>query len=167
MSTSVQPEWARALRIQQQSVLFLAGRGPDGVAKVHPCKAVVIAYRATVFVAAKYGRSLRWGERADTFMSLDRFADDRCWDEDVRKFFEHHDELPKHYLAHLMHGAQILGYKHPEERFRNRWRDFYLALVDSLHLAPESEEQMDLRLGDWDRKFWKESHLPQNSDDCP
>lgn len=154
MEKSVQPEWCRKLPLQQQSVLFLAGRGPDGMAKVHPCKAVHVAYRGSAIVAAKYGRPLHWGERADSFMSLDVFADDRAWEDAVKQFFNHHDELPKHYLVHLMHGAQILGYKHPDERFRKRWNAFYLECVDMFHLRPESEADMDKRLGDWGRTHW-------------
>ena len=151
---TIQPEWCRKLYYQQQSVLLLAARGPDGIAKRHPCKAVVIAYRGTVLKAAMYGRQLRWGERADSFMSLDRFANTALWADDISTFFDHYDALPKHYLAHLMHGAQIVGYKHPDERFRDRWGAFYLELVDSLHLLPESEAQMDRRLCDWDRRHW-------------
>ena len=101
MNVSVQPTWCLALPIQQQSVLFLAGRGPDGIAKSHPCKPVQIAYRASVFVAAKYGRCLEWGERADSFMSLDVFANDRAWYETTLAFFTHVDDLPHHYLLHL------------------------------------------------------------------
>lgn len=156
MEVSVQPEWCRRLPVQQQSVLFLGGRGPDGMPKHHPCKQVHIAYRGCVFVAAKYGRPLWWGERADSFMSLERFADDTLWAADVQNFFDHHDSLPKHYLVHLMHGAQILGYKHFDERYRKRWIDFYLECVDMFHLRPESEADMDKRLGDWDRKYWNE-----------
>lgn len=151
---SVQPEWCRKLPIQQQSVLFLAGRGPDGVGKRHPCKAVHVAYRGSVFVAAKYGRPLRWGERADTFMSLDAFSNDVLWGDAVEEFFSFHDELAKHYIAHLMHGAEILGYKHPDSRFRERWLSFYLQCVEMLHLQPEFEADMDKRLGDWGREHW-------------
>ena len=151
---SVQPGWCQELPIQQQSVLFLAGRGPDGVAKRHPCKPVVIAYRATTFVAAKYGRMLKWGERADSFMSLDVFADDFKWTDAVDDFFDHYDSLPMHYLMHLAHGAEIVGYKHPDSRFRARWHDFYAKMAESLHLSMETEHMMDLRLGDWGREFW-------------
>ena len=154
MEISVQPEWCRKLPLQQQSVLFLAGRGPDGVTKHHPCKPVQVAYRACVFMAGKYGRMLEWGERADTFMSLDVFADSYRWRVVVEDFFNHHDALPKHYLVHLMHGAQILGYKHPDQRFNSRWHQFYLECVDMFHLRPESEKDMDTRLGDWERKHW-------------
>jgi hypothetical protein len=151
---SVQPDWCRTLPIQQQSVLLLAARGPDGIAKVHPCKPVVIAYRACVLVAAKYGRSLVWGERADSFMSLDVFASDAAWEEAVHLFFDHHDALAKHYVVHLMHGVQILGYKHPIYRIRERWLALYLRFVDMLHLCPETEAAMDLRLGDWEQEHW-------------
>ncbi len=153
---SVQPEWMRALPFQMQSVLFLASRGPDGIAKKHPCKAIVIAYRGTVFKAAKYGRSLHWGERADTFMSLDVIAQDTTWQEAIKDFFHHADALPRHYLLHLTHGAEILGYKHPDPKMRTRWLEFYRRSVEDMHLNVETEEQMDKRLGDWDRKFWDE-----------
>lgn len=151
---SVQPSWAAKLPMQQQSVLFLAARGPDTARKHHPCKPVVRAYRATVLVAAKRGRLLNWGEPADTFMALDVFADDGAWDQAVRDFIDHWSEMPQHYLAHLMHGAEILGYKHPDPRFRKRWYEFYLRCVDQYHLRPETEQQMDKRLGDWGREYW-------------
>ncbi len=152
---SVQPDWCRFLPVQQQSVLFLGARGPDGIPKFHPCKEIQRAYRACVLIAAKYGRLLEWGERADTFMSLDVFADESLWQDAVRAFFGHIDQLPHHFLAHLMHGSQILGYKHPDQRFRNRWYLFYLAMVKDLHLRRETEAEMDERLSDWCQTQWK------------
>jgi hypothetical protein len=129
---------------------FLAARGPDGIAKSHLCKPVVVAYRACVLVAARRKRLLEWGEKADTFMSLDVFADDTAWGIVVHDFFQNIDELPHHYLAHLMHGAEILGYKHPDKRFRDRWREFYYQMVGGLHLMPEDETEMDDRLNDFE-----------------
>lgn len=151
---AVQPNWCLDLPMQQQSVLLLAGRGPDGVAKHHPCKPVHTAYRACVFVAAKYGRSITYGERGDSFMSLDVFADNTAWSGAVDDFFRHHDGLPLHYLKHLMHGVEILGYKHPHHLTRTRWNSFYLQLVAEMHLNVESEAEMDDRLNDWNREDW-------------
>ena len=151
---SVQPTWCIDLPIQQQSVLFLAGRGPDGIAKAHPCKRVQKAYRASVFVAARYGRCLEWGEGADTFMGLEEFADDALWAAIVKDFFNHIDDLPHHYIMHLMHGVEILGYKHPDIRFQTRWRSFYIKMVEDCHLNPESAFQMNQRLSDGNRKHW-------------
>lgn len=152
---SVQPEWCRHLPLQQQSVLFLAARGPDGIPKKHPCKDVVRAYRGTVLVAARLGRCLRWGEDADTFMSLADMADLEAWTGHVRWFFQTVDQLPHHYVLHLGHGAEIIGYKHPDERFRNTWLEFYHELCRDMHMSPETENQMDERLNDWERKAWQ------------
>jgi hypothetical protein len=158
MSISVQPLWCLSLPLQQQSVLLLASRGPDGISKNHPSKAVHIAYRGSIFLAAKYGRLLEWGEKADSFMSLDVFGgqfSEPDWAYAVKMFFDFIDELPHHYLMHLMHGAQILGFKHPDARFRDRWIAFYLKMVEDMHLAPETESEMDRRLGDWGRSHWE------------
>lgn len=150
------PEWMFNLPMQQQSVLLLASRGPDGIEKHHPCKIVHRAYRGTVFKAAKMGRILRWGESADTFMSLDVLADAPAWADAVNEYFDTIDSLPHHYHMHLMHGAQILGYKHPDMGRRLRWQYFYQVAVADAHLMVESEEQMDLRLNDWNQKGWGE-----------
>jgi hypothetical protein len=151
---SVQPEWCRLLPLQQQSVLLLAGRGPDGISKDHPCKDIQRAYRGTIFVAAKHGRLLEFGEKSDNFMSLDKFGDDLIWKDVCDRYFLTVDVLPHHYHLHLLHGAQILGYKHPDSRFRNRWLAFYLHGVRDMHLRPESIDEMDKRLSDWGRLHW-------------
>jgi len=156
MHKSVQPEWCTALPLQQQSVLLLAARGPDGIAKDHPCKEIQRAYRGTVFLAAKYGRLLKFGEKADSFMSLNVFADPDGWAAAVKAFFHTVDSLPHHFVMHLMHGAQILGYKHPDNRFAERWRQFYCMACEDMHLTEETEEEMDRRLSDWMRKLWSE-----------
>lgn len=151
---SVQPNWCKELTLQQQSVLLLGARGPDAIEKHHACKTIHVAYRGTVLLAAKYGRSLKWGEKADTFMSLDVFANDFAWASAVNAFFAAWDVLPAHYVKHFMHGAQILGYKHPDPRFRERWMNFYCRVIEELHVAPENEQAMDARLGDWQREHW-------------
>jgi hypothetical protein len=56
---------------------------------------------------------------------------------------------------HLMHAAEIIGYKHPDLRVRAWWRKFYERLAHDMHLWPESEEQLDRRLGD-SRSQWLE-----------
>lgn len=156
-SESVFPDWMATLPMQQQSVLVLAARGPDGVRKYHECKDVVRAYRATVLKAAYFGRSLAWGEGADGFMSMDVIADDLGWRNAVLRFFASVDELPHHYYLHLAHGAEILGYKHPDMRVRNAWRHFYEKCCDDMHVTPETEAEMERRLGDWGQAHWCEA----------
>jgi hypothetical protein len=151
---SVQPEWCRELPVQQQSVLFLAARGPDGIGKFHQCKHVQRAYRGTVLVAAYKGRELHWGEEGDTFMTLHRFGDDEKWLLDLAEYFDHVDELPHHFVMHLMHGAEILGYQHPDYRFRDRWNAFYERCCHDMHVKSESLFELNQRLADGNRKEW-------------
>ncbi len=53
-----------------------------------------------------------------------------------------------------MHGAEIIGYKHPHPLLKKRWQHFYLHAVDDMHLSPETEVEMDERLNDWNQEFW-------------
>ena len=148
-------DWMFDLPMQQQSVLVLACRGPDGIAKFHPTKEIVARYRATVLKAAYLGRPMRVDEGDDTtFMTLRYFSSHGHWSNLLHAFFDHVDSLPHHYYMHLMHGAQIAGHKHPDLQFRVRWNEFYLRCCHDLHLYPESEAQMDERLGDWGRQHW-------------
>ena len=89
-----------------------------------------------------------------TFMTMLLFSDDADWKRITQMFFEHVDSLPHHYYMHLMHGAQIIGYKHRISLYRERWNAFYLACCSDCHVVAETEVQMDRRLNDWERKFW-------------
>ncbi len=153
---SVQPEWCLQLPIQQQTVLLMAVREPDGVAPTHPCKDIQRAYRASMWNSARYGRPLEWGEVsvADDFMSLSLFSDDHQWGVVVNQFFGVADELSHHFLRHLFQGIEVLGYKHPDERFRDRWASFYERAARHMHMTGETEAEMDARLEDWGRANW-------------
>jgi len=151
---SVLPEWISELPLQQQSVLLLALRGPDGVRKHHPMKAIQRCYRGTILKAAAYNRMLDVGEKADNFMCMENIGDLQLWGEMIKDYFAYIDELPHHFHMHLMHGAEILGYSHPEPWLRGRWYRFYKACCDDAHVPLETKYQMDRRLSDWDRESW-------------
>ncbi len=58
------------------------------------------------------------------------------------------DMLPVHFLGHLMHALEVIGYRHPHSpTARDAW-EAYCDLCEYLHLNPESEEQMLNRLKD-------------------
>ncbi len=155
MGDLVFQDWMFPLPMQQQSVLVLACRGPDGIAKFHPCKSVVARYRASVLKAAYLGRPMRIDEGdATTFMTLANFSDDREWYGIVREFFDNVDAIPHHYYLHLAHGAEIIGYKHSDALFRKRWMNFYFQCCQDMHLFPETEADLDTRLADWERQHW-------------
>lgn len=154
---SVQPDWCRHLPVQQQSVLLLAARGPDGMRKHHPAKAIIRAYRTLVLNAAVLKRTLTYEDQGDSFMDAAIMRPDptkslsvsEVWDTHVTEYLSAVDEIPHHYHLHLMHGAEIIGYKHPEVHMRRLWLDFYRRAADDMHLPIESERDMDDRLDDF------------------
>lgn len=118
------------LRWYRRCVLRLALN--DGMICTDPYSAVGGSFTGPTFSYA--GKVPGDWERA-----LDPFLDD---------FFATTDSLPIHFFTHFMHGVEIIGYKHPDERIRNWWHEFYIRMVHMLHLFPESVEQLDRRLGD-------------------
>jgi hypothetical protein len=151
---SVLPDWIAKLSMQQQTVLLLALRGPDGFDKNHDCKRVLYFFRACVLCAADRGRMLDETEDIATFMSM-KCCDDFFWQEVLTTFRNVEDAMPLHFYIHLMHGAQVLAYKHPEPFIRERWFEFYRQCCEYLHVLIEPEAFMDMRLDDFGRPLGK------------
>ena len=76
-----------------------------------------------------------------------------------RAFFDHVDELPHHYYMHLMHGAQIAGYKHPNDLFRRRWLDFYLDVATTFICIPRQRSRWTDAWVTGHEKHWDELML--------
>lgn len=158
---SVIQQWVHALTLQQQTVLLTAIRGPDTLAKLHPGKILIMHYRASILRDAKRGVIMSPGDGTrDPHNNLNSFMTNACledvdtWGEIIDRYLDNIDRLPHHYHMHLMHAAQIIGYKHPVNLFRVRWSRVYARFVEDAHLMPESEVAMDARLNDWDRRHW-------------
>jgi hypothetical protein len=143
----------------QQSVLLSAIRNSDGVAKRHPGKQLIRFYRRCVLLSAFDGKQL-WspstpgggsftGPVEDIELALDHFIDSR-------------DEMSLHYYAHAMHAFQILGYKFPDEYYREFWLQAYTRMAHALHLWPEAMSEMDKRLGDGEEN-WRARNDPSST----
>lgn len=155
--------WIDHLPLQQQAVLLMACRGPDGYEKFHPCKDVVRALRGCVLMAAYYGRPLRIGEKADTYMDMGPIGGlENEWTNVIRQWACVEDGLPIHFYQHMMQAANVLRFSHPEPLICGRWALFYYHCCDYLHVMPETEAGFRARLNDWGRKAWgDESHAPE------
>lgn len=152
---SVVAPWIGGLKLQQQSVLLLALRGPDGDKKHTAFKHLLRPLRGTVLKAAKYNRMLRINEKADSFMTMEIFGDLGLWQAHIEEYLENEaDGAVLHHYTHFMHAAQILAEHHPEAAYRQRWKMCYSMFVHRLHLNPESAEQMDDRLSDWGGNYY-------------
>lgn len=157
MKGPVTQAWVHHLPFMQQTVLLTAVRGPDGIAKYHPCKFLLRWYRRCILLSALDGRVLttpyQLGGGSFTGPSLDRSErSQQSWQEGMdvvlSEYLRSVDELPHHYQMHFMHAAEIVGYKHPDVEIRAWWRATYVRLVHDLHLWPETEDELDRRLGD-------------------
>jgi hypothetical protein len=166
--TAVTQTWVHELTMMQQSVLLAAIRGPDGQPKYGGgAKMLLRWYRRCILLSAMDGRVLSNPIEANggsfTGPSLDGPDDQDPWSErmqeHVHDYLRQVDMLPHHYQLHFMHAVEIVGYKHPDPVIRMFWNRLYLRLVHDLHLWPETEEQLDSRLGDT-RSGWLERADP-------
>jgi hypothetical protein len=134
--TSVLQEWVADLGLRHQGVLMSCIRGCDNVPKEDATKLLARCLRAAVL------RS--FDERPTSFIEHVDFAELRLR---MVAVLQNHDHYPVHYLMHLMHGAEIIGYKHPNEEIARRWRWFYTKLAQCFHLFPETGYDLEIRLG--------------------
>lgn len=168
MSRAVTQDWTHSISMMQQSVLLAAIRGPDGQPKYGGgAKMLLRWYRRCVLLSAMDGKVLADPIEPNggsfTGPSLDGDDDLDPWEErmqgHVNDYLRQVDMLPHHYQLHFLHAAEIVGYKHPNARIAMFWRQLYLRLVNDLHLHPETEAELDKRLGDT-RAGWLERADP-------
>jgi len=161
--TSVLQAWVEQLSLMQQTVLLGAIRGPDGIGKRHKAKPLIRWYRRSLLLSAFDCKVLdnpgTPGGGSFTGPSISFSVDEltpeakvaqwtKAMHPVVSDFMDSRDELPFHYYTHFMHGAEILGYKHPDSTIRGFWNGVYVRMVHALHAWPETEAQLDQRLGD-------------------
>lgn len=161
MNLPVTQAWTHGLSMMQQTVLLTAIRGPDGLPKYGCVKMLLRWFRRCVVFSAMdrmvLASPLREGGGSFTGPSVDWRKTCGVWqtdmDEIVSEYLRSLDAVPHHFQMHFMHAVEILGYKHPVADVRQWWGEVYLRLVNDLHLHPETEAEMDDRLGD-SRSGW-------------
>jgi len=125
--------WMFELPFRMQSVLVSALRGCDTTRKEDPSKHITRALRAVLMHDADPTNSfMRSGDAPFTRVS---------------DFLVDLDVYPVHFVLHLAHAAEIVGYKHPNDLVREFWLKFYRGVIRAMHVNPETEEQLDVRLG--------------------
>src|SRR5690348_5609602 len=133
---SVLRDWVMELPLRHQGVLVAAVRGCDGATKENSAKPITRALRYAFMNPAD--------EREVSMQSA--FMAHRFTADDLRGFLTNWDHFPMHFIQHLMHACQVVGFKHPDIETRQMFRHAYERIVHKLHLLPENEAQMDERL---------------------
>lgn len=134
---SVLQPWVFTLGLRHQGVLLTAVRGCDTAPKNDASKDLVRCYRAAV-LNSHCGDSAK----AKTFIQAVRTGELK---QRMDAYLRNLDHYPHHYNMHLIHAAQIVGYKGTIVQ-RHMWEDFYRRAVKGLHMSTETEWEMDKRL---------------------
>jgi len=158
-SRVVTQPWTQRLPMMQQTVLLTAIRGPGGTQKYGPVEMLQRWYRRCVLLSAMDGKVLDnpFDSNGGSFTgpSLPRIYG--RWEAGmnilVGKYLRVVDALPLHFHMQFVHAAEIVGYKHQNDRIRVWWQRIYVRFARNLHMNPESEAEMDERLGD-NREGW-------------
>jgi len=136
--SGIMQEWTHKLGLRQQGVLVAVVRGCDTAPKEAPIKVMARLIRG-VLLNPHCGDV----KRSTTFIMP---WDDSLWSSVSLAVSKDHDCLPHHYIMHLVHAVEIIGYTHPYPHMREHFKGFYLLMCRKLHVNPETEEEMNQRL---------------------
>ncbi len=145
--TSILQDWVSDIGLRHQGALISIIRGCDSVGKEDVSKHLIRQIRGT-FLVCHCGDPLK----AKTF--IEAFDKQHC-SRLMETFSKNTDHYPLHFVMHLLHSCEIIGYKHPDDEIRNLYNDFYHTLCNKFHLNGESETQLDERLDADEETFVK------------
>ena len=141
-------EWVAKLGLRHQGVLVSIIRGCDTLPKYHPLKTLTRIIRGHLLNTHCSDPS-----QAKSYIKV------CCVDElkTVMGQAAKHgfDELPHHFVMHLIHACSIIGFKHPDVPVGLAYEDFYHTCCRKLHVNPETEGQLDRRLNADEETFAK------------
>ncbi|QTG12385.1 hypothetical protein G6M86_03620 [Agrobacterium tumefaciens] len=154
--TSVLRPWLSNLPLMQQAVLMTAVRAEDGTPKHHPMKDTVRLLRRAVFVSSFSGKEFDnpWEDEGQGGSFSRPLRHNQTVESVQDAFIDARDEMSHHYYTHFMHASHIIAVHHPDAVNRRIFREIYDRMVHALHLAPETDEAMTLRLSD-SSAMWK------------
>lgn len=130
--------WVRNLPLRLQGVLVTAIRGCDGAPKEDSSKHLSRMIRRAVLNPADPRESLKAGG----FFGFSRDA----LEANLSDFFHSLDQYPLHYVMHLAHACEVIGYTHPDDDMSRFFDLCYQLFCHTFHLNPETKGQMVQRL---------------------
>lgn len=137
-------DWVMDLGLRHQGVLLTAVRGCDDAPKDDPSKLFTRMLRGC-FLNAHCGDP----NKAQTFIESPKKISMHPLEEFDKRFTafrKNLDHYPHHYVMHVVHTMEIIGYYHPDLDIQYMAHDFYNIFCRGLHVNPETKEQLDTRL---------------------
>lgn len=145
---SVVQKWLGTIPIRMQSTLLLSLRGDDS--QHHSdIKKITRWMRGLVFIPGNPNNVHEFMTSTDELPKI----------RDGEPIYKALDYCTVHYYSHLMHGLEIIAYKHPSPIIQESAWNLYSGMVDKFHLRRESRGELDTRLRDLE---WPEGKQPQN-----
>lgn len=130
--------WAEALGLRYQGVLVSAIRGCDTAPKNDASKDLARSLRAEVLRTHVSDPTL-----SKSFIEK---VPNEAVAARMSAFVKNWDHYPLHYVMHLVHAAEIIGYHHENLVTRHMWCVFYQKCCHKLHMKPETKEELAKRL---------------------
>lgn len=143
---NVLQDWVCKLGLRYQGVLIASVRGCDTVSKHNTVKDLVRAYRAVILNSF-------CGDPKKSSSFIEVFSDEKLADIMTTVVASAGDELPHHYVMHMIHSAEIVGYYHPNEKIGVCWQYFYERMCVKMHVRPETIQELERRLNAPEEEF--------------
>lgn len=147
--TGIMQPWVRTIGLRHQGVLVSIIRGCDDEPRNSKTKMLTRCIREVLLVPHCLDSA-----KASTFIEKVDDAELQRRMDDVRRDLDH---LPHHFVMHLIHAIEIIGYKHPNSAIAGIWLSYYERLVRCFHMNPETEQQLDERLNRDEEAFAREA----------
>ena len=64
----------------------------------------------------------------------------------IKAFRKNCDHYPHHYIMHIIHAIEILGYEHPDNYIRAAYGGAYSLFCRGLHVNPETKDELKARM---------------------
>jgi hypothetical protein len=131
-------DWVIGLGLRYQGVLLTVIRGCDTISKENPCKYLARAIRGLILNThcADPRKSVSFIESVEHEVLEARY----------RAVLTDYDAYPMHYLLHLIHATEILGYHHPDPNMRGVCYQAYKSFCRKFHMGMETQYGLQQRL---------------------
>lgn len=136
---SVLQDWVMNLGLREQGTLLTCIRGCDLVPKF-PLDSPERTLTAFVRYAVMVPFDVREVDSEPGCFMQSKISDD------FRASSLGH--YPHHWVMHLMHALQIIGYRSPYSIVQSQARKTYYKIISSMHVNAETVEQMEIRLSE-------------------